>query len=66
MTPSPGENVREFYRRQGEQRMLESVIAELQDLHDEKPNAAWSPKYIIDLLKGINETRKDSDSQADS
>jgi hypothetical protein len=53
--PSPGEQVREFYRKQGEQRMQSKIISELNKLYSEKPSAAWSPVFLIDLIRTINE-----------
>lgn len=52
-----GEITREYYRRQGEKRMLETVITELEELEASKKDANWSPRYIISLLRGINEAR---------
>jgi len=53
--PSPGEPVREFYRKQGEQRMKNKIISELNKLRNERPEAAWSPVFLIDLIRRINE-----------
>lgn len=54
-----GEITREYYRKQGEARLLELFIAELTALQTEKPNAAWSPQYLIERLRSIYETRND-------
>jgi hypothetical protein len=48
------EATREFYRIQGESRMLEIIIADLEKLERETPNAAWSPAYIIKRLKSLS------------
>jgi hypothetical protein len=53
--PSPGEQVREFYRRQGEQRERERILAELKKLENYHASSAWSPKYILSLI--ANEDR---------
>jgi hypothetical protein len=49
--PSPGEAVRENYRRQGERRMLERIIRDLEMLDAERQSASWSPRYVIDRIK---------------
>lgn len=64
--PSPGEEVREYYRRQGEQRMLAKVIEELEELCAYRKEASWSPVYIINLLKGIDENRNAGDSETNA
>jgi hypothetical protein len=46
-----GESVREFYRRQGEQRMAELLISELNALLEHRPAANWSPRYLISLIE---------------
>lgn len=51
------EITREYYRKQGEARMLESMIAKLEALEAERKDANWSPRYIINLLKETNEAR---------
>ena len=66
MKPSPSEHVREFYRAQGERRMLELIIAELEQLESSRKNAAWSPRYVINLLRGINEARNNTDCEANA
>ena len=48
---SSGESVREFYRRQGEQRMAELIISELNALLEHRPAANWSPRYLISLIE---------------
>jgi hypothetical protein len=51
--PSPGEPVREKYRRQGEQRMRERIIQKLEErLGDD--SKAWSPKYVITLINEVD------------
>jgi hypothetical protein len=41
--PTPGENVREFYRRQGETRIIKQVLFRLQELEEARL------RYGIDL-----------------
>lgn len=50
------ERVREFYRRQGEQRERERILALLEMLENAKKDASWSPKYIRGLIER-NENR---------
>ena len=64
--PTPGEHVREFYRAQGERRMFDAIIAELEELESSRENAAWSPRYVINLLRGINEARNNTDREANA
>lgn len=44
------EITREFYRKQGELRERERVLALLQMLENHQSGSAWSPKYIISLV----------------
>ena len=60
MNDTPGEHVREFYRAQGEKRLAEAIIKKLEELEQAKPNAAWSPKFLINQVKAIYETRNTS------
>ena len=46
----PGEGVREFYRKQGEEREKERVLALMKMLEESKPGAAWSPTFIMKLV----------------
>ncbi len=51
--PSQGESVREFYRRQGEQRERERI----ERLLTEKlgnGDKCWSPKYVLRLISDSN------------
>lgn len=49
MKPPPGEGVREFYRRQGEQRERERIEKLLKEKlgNGEK---SWSPTYVLRLI----------------
>lgn len=58
MSSSPGEHVRQFYRAQGEALLAEAILKALQELDEQKPNAAWSPRFIMNQVRGIYETRK--------
>lgn len=49
----PGENVREFYRKQGEERERQRILALLQMLENHHNNSSWSPKYILDLINRV-------------
>lgn len=49
--PSPGEQVREFYRRQGEARERERILSKVQSLLDYNEQASWSPRYLVSLIK---------------
>jgi hypothetical protein len=60
MSSSPGEHTREFYRAQGENRLAEAIIKTLEELEQAKPNAAWSPRFLINQVKAIYETRNTS------
>lgn len=48
---TPGEQVREFYRRQGEARERDRILALLDMLENHHSGSAWSPKYIRDLIE---------------
>ena len=51
-----GEITREFYRKQGEERERTRILALMQMLENKTPGAAWSPKYIMQLVnREINE-----------
>lgn len=56
--PSPGEGVRNFYRRQGAAAERERIVKELEKLIEYRKEACWSPKYLIDLIN--NETKSQS------
>jgi hypothetical protein len=45
--PSQGEQVREFYRKQGEQRERERIQRILEEKLGDK---SWSPKYVLQLI----------------
>ena len=49
--PSPGEGVREFYRKQGEAREQERILRELAKLAQYREDATWSPSYIMKIVK---------------
>jgi len=44
------EATRNFYRQQGEQKEKERILNVLKNLQEEKPNASWSPAYILKLV----------------
>lgn len=46
------ENVREFYRKQGERREQQRILEELKKLLDYREEALWSPKYILSIIEG--------------
>lgn len=50
------EITREYYRRQGEQRERERIIALLESLENYRKDASWSPTYIKNLIER-NENR---------
>jgi hypothetical protein len=51
-----GEATREYYRAQGENREKQRIIALMEMLENKNPGAAWSPKYIMQLVnREINE-----------
>lgn len=45
------EITRNFYRLQGEEKERLRILSLLKDLEEEKPGAAWSPAYILKLVK---------------
>lgn len=47
---TPGETVREFYRKQGEERERQRILALLEMLENHHEGSLWSPKYILDLI----------------
>lgn len=47
---SPGEPVREFYRKQGEERERARILSLLEMLENHHNGSLWSPKYILDLI----------------
>ena len=47
--PSQGEQVREFYRKQGEQRERERIQRILEEKLG-KGDKSWSPKYVLQLI----------------
>jgi hypothetical protein len=49
--PSQGEQVREFYRKQGEQRERERIQRILKEKLGDK---SWSPKYVLRLISDSN------------
>ena len=49
--PSPGEQVREFYRRQGEARERERILRKVQGLLEYNEEATWSPRYLVSLIR---------------
>jgi hypothetical protein len=49
--PSQGESVREFYRKQGEQRERERIQRILEEKLGDK---SWSPKYVLRLISDSN------------
>jgi hypothetical protein len=44
------EATREYYRKQGENRERQRIIALMQMLDNKTPGAAWSPRYIMQLV----------------
>lgn len=56
MKDNHAERVREFYRRQGEQRERERILALLDMLENYRQDASWSPRYIRGLIER-NENR---------
>jgi hypothetical protein len=64
--PSPGESVREYYRKQGEVRMAEIILKELEELLAYNTEANWSPRYIISVVRGIHEARKLTDQRTNA
>jgi hypothetical protein len=61
-----GEVTREHYRKQGEARLLALLTEELTKLKDEKPNAAWSATYLINLIGSIYENRNSPDQRTNA
>jgi hypothetical protein len=51
--PSPGEHVREFYRKQGEQRERERIERLLTDKLG-TGDKSWSPVYVMSLINDSN------------
>jgi hypothetical protein len=49
--PSQGESVREFYRKQGEQRERERIQRILEQKLGDK---SWSPRYVLQLISNQN------------
>lgn len=50
------EQTREFYRRQGENRERQRILALLEMLENYRDDATWSPTYIKSLIER-NENR---------
>lgn len=48
--PSPGEGVRENYRRQGRKQERNRIKQLLEGLLEHRADATWSPVYIINLI----------------
>jgi hypothetical protein len=44
------EAIREYYRKQGESRERLRILALMEMLENKTPGAAWSPKYIMQLV----------------
>jgi hypothetical protein len=44
------EATREYYRKQGESRERQRIIALIEMLDNKTPGAAWSPRYIMQLV----------------
>lgn len=44
------EQTREFYRKQGENRERQRILALMEMLENKTPGAAWSPNYIKKLV----------------
>ena len=51
--PSQGEQVREFYRKQGEQRERERIQRILEEKLG-KGDKSWSPVYVMRLISDSN------------
>jgi hypothetical protein len=47
------EVTREFYRKQGEQRERERVIAYLKRLMEHQPGVSWSPKTLLTIIEQL-------------
>lgn len=54
-----GETTREYYRKQGENRERQRILALMEMLENQKPGAAWSPTYIMKLVN--REARNNQD-----
>jgi hypothetical protein len=49
--PPPGEGVRNFYRRQGAAAERERIVKDLEKLLEQRQDASWSPRYLIDRIQ---------------
>jgi hypothetical protein len=47
------EVTREFYRKQGEARAKQRILDVLQLIQEQKPEAAWSPEYLMKVIKQL-------------
>jgi hypothetical protein len=47
------EITREFYRKQGEARAKQRILEVLQLIQEQKPNASWSPAYLVKVIKNL-------------
>jgi len=59
------EATREFYRKQGEDRERLRILTLLEMLENHQAGSAWSPKYIISLVKR-DATRSPEDQLAEA
>jgi hypothetical protein len=50
---SYAENIRETYRRQGEQRQKQKTVEYLKRLMEHQPGASWSPKILLNIIEGL-------------
>ena len=50
---SHAENIRENYRRQGEQREKQRIINHLERLMQHQPGASWPPKILLNIIEGL-------------
>jgi hypothetical protein len=54
--PTPisyAENIRETYRRQGEQRQKQKTVEYLKRLMEHQPGTAWPPKILLNIIEGL-------------
>ena len=50
---SYAENIRENYRRQGEQREKQRIVDYLKRLMEHQPGVSWSPKILLNIIEGL-------------
>jgi hypothetical protein len=47
------ENIRETYRRQGEQREKQRIVNYLKRLMEHQPGTSWSPKIMLNIIEQL-------------